>query len=80
MGLVVRLAGSSGEEGSVTDYAIFDPTSGNPRRHPEYGYCEAVLLARTEKEAREVREHMARSAPNKTFDLYRWPSGKSVGE
>ncbi len=64
----------------MSDYAVFDPDSGNPRRHPEYGYCEAVLLGREEKEAREVRERMARSAPKKTFNLFRWPSGERVGE
>ncbi|MDP9437397.1 MAG: hypothetical protein M3P49_01395 [Actinomycetota bacterium] len=64
----------------MTDYAVFDPNSTNPRRDPDYGYCEAVLLGRTENEAREVREHMARSAPGKTFELYRWPYGERVGE
>ncbi len=64
----------------MTDYAVFDPNSTNPRRDPDYGYCEAVLLGRPEKEAREVREHMEKKAPGKTFELYRWPSGERVGE
>ncbi len=66
------------EECAGSDYAVFDPTSGHPRRHPDYGYCDAILPNRTEEEARQIVTTKRKNG--KGYELRRWPRGEKVGE